>query len=101
MIRIDLASMVGRHVLVQFRVPFQIAVPTGAGDEIDTMPKGGMAVDVWPFLVEVVDDSPCLTFMDPSGSRKLVLKHLPAELVAFVTTMDNTVTQEIEAPSES
>jgi hypothetical protein len=99
-VTIDLKSLVGKWVLVQFRTGVQMVLAGRPPGEaiVDFIPRGPgkpvmpASVDTYSFLVAERDSRFVLLYSNPmSPGEMMTLEHLPLELVAFVTSSDNPV----------
>ncbi len=95
---IDVSPFLGKSVLIQFRTKYLVAFPLGS--ELDVSAPA-LSVDAWPFFVEQIDGRAVLTYLDESRTKKFSIGYLPAELVAFVTVLENGAPPEEEEAPEA
>jgi hypothetical protein len=110
MIDIKLKNLVGQRIFVQFRKGqgLCLAAHFGKGDldfapmDLESREMPSPPVETYTFSVVEKDKKIVLMYDNPANcSEQLVIHHLPLELVAFVTAVDNLASQTEPSPEEA
>ena len=110
MIDIKLKNLVGQRIFVQFRKGqgMCLAAHFGKGDidfapvDLESREMPSPPVETYTFNVVEKDKRIVLVYDNPANcSEQLVIHHLPLELVAFVTAVDNSTSQDAPAVEEA
>jgi len=92
--QIDLSKLIGQRIFVQFKPGVVMTLAGYVDDALDFMPdphtQAPVQFDSYVFEIVERDGAPALVYPCPTNpAQKLRVCHLPHELVAFVTSVDN------------
>lgn len=102
-------KLIGKQIFVQFRpgVALQLAMrhPSGEIDAVAVDRRGEVVkvppTDAFPFTVGELNGDVAFFYDNPSNrTERMVLVYMPLELVAFVTTVDNSEAAEVTPPTD-